>query len=346
VSAFALPRPSVRAASRALTGLLALAATFSLTVTPSRAAPADGTLAQQVKAMQATADRVGTELAAGAQAWEAGRARLDALLQQQFAAERQLQSNNEGAQVAQARLNALARRAYTHPTPESWALAMSVDPQALTRSLENLMVLRRIGATRRGAVEQLVQQRVDSSVRAEQADRLRQQAQAAQARLQKLRAQAAARLAAARHQSLGRVTGTCSATADGSYANGFLPPEMLCPLATASGQQLAAQAAAAFDRLSQLHKQTVGTFLCVTDSYRSYPEQVAVFASKPTLAATPGRSQHGWGLAVDLCGGVERFGTAEFAWMSENAPAFGFEHPAWAEPGGSKPEPWHWEFNG
>ena len=32
--------------------------------------------------------------------------------------------------------------------------------------------------------------------------------------------------------------------------------------------------------------------------------------------------------------------------MKANAPAYGFVHPDWAEPGGSRPEPWHWEYVG
>ena len=84
----------------------------------------------------------------------------------------------------------------------------------------------------------------------------------------------------------------------------------------------------------------------MTDSYRSYPAQVDVFARKPELAATPGRSQHGWGLAVDLCGGAEQFGTEVDSWLRLNAGSFGWFHPSWAEPGESRPEPWHWEYAG
>jgi LAS superfamily LD-carboxypeptidase LdcB len=71
-----------------------------------------------------------------------------------------------------------------------------------------------------------------------------------------------------------------------------------------------------------------------------------IYADKPWLAAVPGTSNHGWGTAVDLCGGVEAFGTATHLWMLENAPAFGWFHPSWAKPGGGRPEPWHWEFAG
>ena len=64
------------------------------------------------------------------------------------------------------------------------------------------------------------------------------------------------------------------------------------------------------------------------------------------MCAVPGTSNHGWGLAVDLGGGVNRFGTAQHEWMRANGPGHGFVHPAWAQRGGSNPEAWHWEFNG
>jgi LAS superfamily LD-carboxypeptidase LdcB len=62
--------------------------------------------------------------------------------------------------------------------------------------------------------------------------------------------------------------------------------------------------------------------------------------------AAAAASNHGSGLAVDLCGGIERFGTRQYAWMQANAGRFGFLHPDWAEPGNGREEPWHWEYAG
>lgn len=373
----ALPRP--RAGHRTRSAVVAAAVALGVlawsggaAAAPTRVTASDGSLSAQVKAMQATAERVGNELARGAQKWERSRARLDVLIQEAMSAQRLAETQAQDVQDAQARVDALARHAYTHPTPTSWVLAMSANPDDLSRGLENIKILDRIGATRQDAVAVLVRQRIDSAARAGRAERLSRQAQVEQTRLDaelevlrakadaalaelqaaqdrlaqlraKLRAQEAARRAALRQQ---QVLGTCSAVADGSYVNGFLPPEMLCPLATAPGQQLARQAAESFERMSQAYRLTTGSFLCVTDSYRTYEAQVQVFAQKPSLAATPGRSQHGWGLAVDFCGGIERAGTPASQWMQSNAAAFGWVHPAWAEPGGSRPEPWHWEFVG
>ena len=49
---------------------------------------------------------------------------------------------------------------------------------------------------------------------------------------------------------------------------------------------------------------------------------------------------------MDLCGGAEVSGSPQHRWLKVNAPPYGWYHPGWAEPGGSRPEPWHWEFGG
>ncbi|MBC7373611.1 MAG: D-alanyl-D-alanine carboxypeptidase family protein, partial [Frankiales bacterium] len=143
-------------------------------------------------------------------------------------------------------------------------------------------------------------------------------------------------------------TGGAGCLPAGAYGdiNGFLFPDTLCPLVEAPGHRLRTDAARSFDLMSGARRAATGAPLCVTDSYRSYAEQVDVFRRKPSLAATPGRSQHGWGLAVDFCGGVQAFGTPAHAWMQANAGRFGWFHPSWAQPDGSRPEPWHWEYAG
>ena len=128
--------------------------------------------------------------------------------------------------------------------------------------------------------------------------------------------------------------------------NGRIPVELLCPLPAAPGKYLRADAAYAFSRMSQAYAATFGSPICVTSAYRSYEDQVRVAAERPGWAAKPGYSNHGWGTAADLCGGIDQFGSATHDWMLANAPLFGWFHPAWAEPSGKLPEPWHWEFGG
>ncbi|WP_233703222.1 M15 family metallopeptidase [Janibacter endophyticus] len=133
---------------------------------------------------------------------------------------------------------------------------------------------------------------------------------------------------------------------EASYPNGQLPPGALCPLIGGAGEALRPRAAAAFNTMSTAYARDTGQTICITDSYRSYAEQVIVKQQRGGWAAAPGTSNHGLGLALDLCGGINSFGTAAHAWMQQNAPLYGWFHPTWAQAGGSLPEPWHWEFAG
>jgi hypothetical protein len=129
-----------------------------------------------------------------------------------------------------------------------------------------------------------------------------------------------------------------------NYGNGQIPSSVLCGLSFAKGEQLRCDAAVALEDLNQAFRGKFGRNLQLTDGYRSYGEQVAVAASRGALAAVPGTSNHGLGQAVDLSGGIQSFGSAQFRWMQANAGKFGWKHPGWAQAGGSKPEAWHWEY--
>ncbi len=132
----------------------------------------------------------------------------------------------------------------------------------------------------------------------------------------------------------------------GGHANGRIPASELCPLGVRPVLRARCDATAALERLNAAYVARFGTDISVTDAYRDYDAQVRVKAAKGNLAATPGTSNHGWGLALDLGGGINRFGTAQHLWMRENAAAYGWHLPGWALAGGSKPEPWHWEYSG
>lgn len=65
--------------------------------------------------------------------------------------------------------------------------------------------------------------------------------------------------------------------------------------------------------------------------------------------APAGRSNHGWGRAVDFAdrgGSILSCHDKEFRWLQANAHRFGWVHPAWAHCGKSTQEPWHWEYAG
>lgn len=129
----------------------------------------------------------------------------------------------------------------------------------------------------------------------------------------------------------------------GGYPNGFIPPTALCPVGLGA-HLLRCDAAAAFAALNEAYARVFGGPVCVTDSYRTFDAQVRLYGQKPALAAVPGTSNHGWGLAVDLCAGAGTFGTPQYGWLAANAPAFGWVNPSWARQGAGREEPWHWEF--
>jgi len=233
---------------------------------------------------------------------------------------------------------------------------LRLQAQQLQRQLDGQLTAILDVVGRRQAELQQAAKVLDRAVAARQAELAHQ----ALARVQ--RRDAAARDAAARAAAagvsaglagpgapIGRPGGLVPSTAgdsDALYVNGFIPDTLLEPLSSAPGHRLRPRPAAAFDAMSQAYAGSTGRPLCVTDSYRSYAAQADLFRRKPSLAATPGTSNHGLGRAVDLCGGVESFGSPAHRWMQARAGEFGWIHPSWAEPGGSRPEPWHWEYVG
>jgi D-alanyl-D-alanine carboxypeptidase len=139
----------------------------------------------------------------------------------------------------------------------------------------------------------------------------------------------------------------CSGVARTTNApNGQLPSTELCTLWNPK-HRLRADAAVALAKLNIAYKQHFGNNICLTDSYRTLASQVRLRSAKPGLAAVPGTSEHGWGLAVDMCDGVEKGASSpRWQWLRENSADYGWDNPAWAQPGASSQyEPWHWEYN-
>jgi LAS superfamily LD-carboxypeptidase LdcB len=105
---------------------------------------------------------------------------------------------------------------------------------------------------------------------------------------------------------------------------------------------LRADAALAFYKLNAAYKKRFKQNMCLTDSYRSLADQQRIYSQRPGMAAVPGRSNHGLGTAIDICGGVQNQGSTPFNWLLANSLKYGWFHPQWAY---SSPfEPWHWEF--
>ncbi len=124
--------------------------------------------------------------------------------------------------------------------------------------------------------------------------------------------------------------------------NGQLPADSLCSLFDGH-TQLRADAAVALATLDEAYVAKFGSDMCLESGYRTLAQQYAVKAERGGLAATPGTSNHGWGLAVDFCS--RETSGARWTWLKETGPLYGFQNPSWAQYGGGGPhEPWHWEF--
>jgi hypothetical protein len=121
--------------------------------------------------------------------------------------------------------------------------------------------------------------------------------------------------------------------------NGKLAADQLCLLPDGKNY-LRADAAQNFAQLNEQFKAKFGRDICVLQGYRSYADQVAIKASRGYMAASPGTSMHGMGVAVDLCSGDDH-GEPK-AWFDATAAAYGFDNPDWAK--FRKFEPWHWEY--
>lgn len=122
-----------------------------------------------------------------------------------------------------------------------------------------------------------------------------------------------------------------------AYGNGRIPRDMLTLIGIGQ-HRLWGPAAEAFKRM-RAAAAADGIDLSVTDSYRSYDQQVQLAQQKGLTknggwAAVPGTSEHGWGLAVDV-----DVAPAGLAWLKANGARFGYVMPATREP-------WHWEYHG
>ena len=120
-----------------------------------------------------------------------------------------------------------------------------------------------------------------------------------------------------------------------AYGNGKVPPNALGQVGN-TGHRLWAPAAEQLNSMIADAKRD-GVKIGITDSYRPYDEQVDLarrkgLYSQGGLAAKPGTSDHGWGMAVDL-----DLNSKAQAWMRQHGKEYGFEED-------TPREPWHWGF--
>jgi hypothetical protein len=347
--------------------VVSLAVLLPLAPVPTGAQAADPVKVaeREVAAVRAEVDRTAAVLTAGSQELERQQTALTRVQRELDAARREAGEAQQRSDDARDKIRTIAAAAYRSPVPDGLALALTGTPERYVEKVIAQADLARVQGTSTDALRRATAERVraQSAVRsveqltAETARRerdvaarvaeLRSVADRAAAKLEKASARLTAARDAQRRAARSRaVSATCSGGSTRGAVNGFLDRSALCPLDGAPGHALRADAAAAFNRMTAAALADRGSRLCVNDSYRSYAGQVSMFRRKPRLAAVPGTSRHGLGIAVDLGCGGERFGSSTYRWLKGNAPRFGWVHPAWAEPGGSLPEPWHWEFVG
>lgn len=122
----------------------------------------------------------------------------------------------------------------------------------------------------------------------------------------------------------------------GGHRNGEIPSSAMKTVKDAAGNGYMFEKSAGED-FERLVRASIleGFGVTLTGAYRTYQRQVELKAEKPTLAATPGNSNHGWGRAVDV--------NLNRVWMQRNGHRFNWIWPDWARPGGSRPEDWHFE---
>ncbi|MBB4739616.1 LAS superfamily LD-carboxypeptidase LdcB [Actinoplanes octamycinicus] len=120
-----------------------------------------------------------------------------------------------------------------------------------------------------------------------------------------------------------------------AYGNGKIPADALEQVG-GTRHKLWAPAA---EKLTQLiaDAKADGVKIGITDSYRPYTEQVDLarrkgLYSQGGLAAKPGTSEHGWGMATDL-----DLNADALAWMRKNGGRYGFVENV-------RRESWHWAF--
>ena len=119
------------------------------------------------------------------------------------------------------------------------------------------------------------------------------------------------------------------------YSNGAIPTEALAPVGD-TNHRLWAPAANGLTALID-DAAAEGIDIGITDSYRPLAVQERLAREKGLysqggLAAVPGTSNHGWGVATDL-----DLDAAGLEWMRENGWRYGFVEDV-------PREPWHWTY--
>ncbi|MCL2422290.1 MAG: M15 family metallopeptidase, partial [Micrococcales bacterium] len=100
-----------------------------------------------------------------------------------------------------------------------------------------------------------------------------------------------------------------------SAPNGNVPDKDLCTLWDGK-TKVRADFAYALVNLNDAYVAKYGVDLCITDGYRTLAQQRLLKNAKGSMVATPGKSNHGLGLAVDFC--KSTYAGARYTWLRQN----------------------------
>jgi D-alanyl-D-alanine carboxypeptidase len=120
-----------------------------------------------------------------------------------------------------------------------------------------------------------------------------------------------------------------------AYGNGKIPASALAQVGTTDARLWTPAAQSLTTMMADAKKD--GVHIGITDSYRPYTEQVDIakrkgLYSQGGLAAKPGTSEHGWGMAADL-----DLNSKALSWMRANGAKYGFQENV-------PRENWHWAY--
>jgi D-alanyl-D-alanine carboxypeptidase len=120
-----------------------------------------------------------------------------------------------------------------------------------------------------------------------------------------------------------------------AYGNGKIPASALEQVGNTRHKLWAPAAESLTKMIADAEKD--GVKIGITDSYRPYAEQVDLakrkgLYSQGGLAAKPGTSEHGWGMATDL-----DLNDKALSWMKQNGEKYGFVNNV-------SRESWHWAY--
>lgn len=152
----------------------------------------------------------------------------------------------------------------------------------------------------------------------------------------------------------------------GNFPNGRIPlnkmvkNEYLAKDMNGDSAYLIKSASEALNKLMKLYEEAKfdgKQEIFFTDGYRSRSRQI-VLRKKDRKAARSGKSNHGWGISVDIHWGVppslnqdrfilpSAFKHPVYKWFFENAPNLGWYNPPKLRDYKDLEEWWHWEYRG